>query len=146
MNIKFLNLGMQPLANEYPSFGSKKQKKYSLKICFNTKNKVVSISKRMKSEKMFNQKYPYRSSMSKTMKDSFKKLSKDILKRFNPNLTLEIGSNDGALITNLNKKKVIGIEPCSNLAAITKKKGFITYDEYWNFDLAKKLKKKTWSY
>ena len=133
---------MQPLANEYPSFGSKKQKKYNLKICFNTKNKVVSISKRMKSEKMFNQKYPYRSSMSKTMKDSFKKLSKDILKRFNPNLTLEIGSNDGALITNLNKKKVIGIEPCSNLAAITKKKGFITYDEYWNFDLAKKLKKK----
>ena len=142
MNIKFLNLGMQPLANEYPSFGSKKQIKYNLKICFNTKNKVVSISKKMKSEKMFNQKYPYRSSMSKTMKDSFKKLSKDILKRFNPNLTIEIGSNDGALITNLNKKKVIGIEPCSNLAAITKKKGFMTYDKYWNFDLAKKLKKK----
>jgi methylation protein EvaC len=142
MNIKFLNLGMQPLANEYPSFVTKKQKKYNLNICFNTKNKVVSISKRMRSEKMFNQKYPYRSSMSKTMKDSFKKLSRDIIKRFNPNLTLEIGSNDGALITNLNKKRVIGIEPCSNLAAITKKKGFMTYDEYWNFNLAKKLKKK----
>lgn len=142
MNIKFLNLGMQPLANEYQSFSSKKQIKYNLKICFNTKNKLVSISKRMKSEKMFNKKYPYRSSMSKTMKDSFKKLSKDIIKRFNPNLSLEIGSNDGALITNLNKKKVIGIEPCSNLAAITKKKGFTTYDEYWNYDLAKKLKKK----
>ena len=141
MNIKFLNLGMQPLANEYQSFSSKKQIKYNLKICFNTKYKLVSISKRMKSEKMFNKKYPYRSSMSKTMKDSFKKLSKDIIKRFNPNLSLEIGSNDGALITNLNKKKVIGIEPCSNLAAITKKKGFTTYDEYWNYDLAKKLKK-----
>ena len=133
---------MQPLANQYPSFTKKKQKKYNLNICFNTKSKVVSISKKMKSEDMFNEKYPYRSSMSQTMKRSFKKLSKEIIKRFNPNLTLEIGSNDGALITNFKKKKVIGIEPCTNLANITKDKGFKTYDNYWNFDLAKKIKSK----
>ncbi len=140
MNIKFLNLGKQPLANQYPSFANKRQKKYNLNICFNTKTKIISISKKMKSEVMFNKKYPYRSSMSKTMKESFKKLSKEIIKRFNPNLTLEIGSNDGALITNFGKKKAIGIEPCSNLAYMTKKKGFKTYNKYWNFDLAKKIR------
>ena len=142
MNIKFLNLGMQPLANKYPSFTKKKQKKYNLNICFNTKTKAVSISKKMKSEDMFDKKYPYRSSMSQTMKRSFKKLSKEIIKRFNPNLVLEIGSNDGALINNFNKKKVIGVEPCSNLANITKNKGYKTYDKYWNFNLAKKIKSK----
>tara|TARA_B100001057_G_C22825990_1_gene941437 strand:- start:174 stop:1352 length:1179 start_codon:yes stop_codon:yes gene_type:complete len=142
MNIKFLNLGSQPLANKYPPFTKNKQKKYSLNICFNTKSKVISISKKMKSEDMFNEKYPYRSSMSQTMKKSFKKLSTEIIKRFNPKLTLEIGSNDGALITNFKKKKVIGVEPCSNLAKITRNKGFKTYDNYWNLALAKKLKSK----
>ncbi len=141
MNKFFLNLGRQPLANNFTSYYKKNQPKYNLKLFYNTKTKLVSISKRMRSEKMFNNKYPYRSSMSKTMKDSFKILSRQIIKKFNPNLILEIGSNDGALITNLDKKKVIGIEPCSNLAAITKKKGFRTYDEYWNYKLAKKLKK-----
>ena len=142
MNKKFLDLGFQPLANEYLNYYNKKQKKYNLKIFFNTKNKLVSISERMSSKKMFTNNYPYRSSMSKTMKSSFKNLSKTIIKKFNPYLLLEIGSNDGALITNFSKKKVVGIEPCLNLAKITKKKGYTTYNEYWDFNLSKKLRNK----
>tara|TARA_B100000579_G_C22755256_1_gene816084 strand:- start:313 stop:1305 length:993 start_codon:yes stop_codon:yes gene_type:complete len=80
--------------------------------------------------------------MSKTMIDSFKKLSKKIIKDYKPKLILEIGSNDGSLIKNFNKKNVICVEPCKNLAKITKKKGFKTYDEYWDIKLAKKIKSK----
>ena len=142
MNKNFLNLGFQPLANEYLDRYKKKQKKYNLKISFNTKNKLVSISERMSSKKMFTNNYPYRSSMSKTMRSSFKNLSKYIIKKFNPNLLLEIGSNDGVLINNFSKKKVVGIEPCLNLAKITRKKGYTTFSEYWNLKLSKKLKNK----
>ena len=91
---------------------------------------------------MFTNNYPYRSSMSKTMRHSFLNLSTEIKKRFNPHKILEIGSNDGALITNFDKNKVIGVEPCKNLSTITSKKGFLTYNEYWNYNFAKKLKKK----
>ena len=91
---------------------------------------------------MFDNKYPYKSSMSNTMKASFKQLSKNIKKRFNPNLLLEIGSNDGALLKNFNKSKVIGIEPCKNLAKITKNNGYITYSRYWNKETANYLKRK----
>ena len=142
MKKQFLDLGYQPLANEFLSKYTNKHKKYRLKIFFDYKSKLVSISKKIPSKEMFTNKYPYRSSMSKTMQLSFLKLSKEILKRFNPILMLEIGSNDGALISNFNKKKVIGIEPCSNLAKITNKKGFKTYDNYWELNLAKKLKRK----
>jgi methylation protein EvaC len=76
------------------------------------------------------------------MRTSFKNLSKKIKKKFKPNLLLEIGSNDGALIKNFKKENVIGVEPCKNLAKITKKKGYLTYDKYWDFSLAKKIKKK----
>tara|TARA_B100001057_G_scaffold122281_1_gene121126 strand:- start:298 stop:1476 length:1179 start_codon:yes stop_codon:yes gene_type:complete len=142
MNKFFLNLGKQPLANNYLKFYKKNQNKYNLKLFFNTKNKMVSISKRIPSEKMFTNNYPYRSSMSKTMRNSFYELSKEIKKRFKPKNILEIGSNDGTFITNFNKKNIIGIEPCNNLAKITSKKGYLTYSKYWNYELAKKLKEK----
>ena len=80
--------------------------------------------------------------MSKTMTDSFKKLSIKIKKRFNPKLFLEIGSNDGALIKNFNKNQVICVEPCSNLAKITKRKGYFTYNNYWDLNLSNKIKSK----
>jgi len=141
MNKFFLNLGKQPLANNFLTKFSPKQPTYNLKLYFNTKTKMVSISKRIPSSIMFNSKYPYRSSMSITMRNSFKKLSDEIKKRFNPNLLLEIGSNDGALIKNFDKNKVIGVEPCKNLAKITKKIDYKTFDKYWDFKLAKKIKR-----
>ena len=70
---------------------------------------------------MFNENYPYKSSESLTMRSSFKDLAKN-LKKFNPKLILEIGSNDGVFLKNFKKKEIIGIEPCKNLANITKKK------------------------
>jgi len=76
------------------------------------------------------------------MRNSFMSLSKEIKKRFNPNMLLEIGSNDGALIKNFSKDKVIGIEPCKNLAKITKRMKYLTYDNYWDFNLSSKIKTK----
>ena len=138
----FLDLGYQPLANNYLSKFKKKQTKYKLKIYFDSKSKLVSISKKIPSKKMFNSKYPYRSSMSKTMKTSFNELSKKIKKKFKPKMLLEIGSNDGVLLKNFKKKTAIGIEPCSNLAEITNKLGYKTYDKYWNYNTASFLKEK----
>ena len=143
-NINFLDLGLQPLANNYLSKKDlkKKEKKYRLKVGINLKTKLVSINKPISSRIMFNNKYPYRSSMSKTMIKSFTDLSKLINKKFNPNKILEIGSNDGSFIKNFSKKKVIGIEPCSNVEKITKKMGFNTYANYWDTKTAKKILKK----
>ena len=142
MNKFFLDLGKQPLANNFLSRYNSKQPSYKLKLFFNDSNKLVSISKRIPSKVMFDNKYPYKSSMSNTMRASFKQLSKIIKKRFNPKLLLEIGSNDGALLKNFDKKKAIGIEPCKNLAKITKNRGYTTYSRYWNNETANYLKKK----
>ena len=142
--INFLDLGFQPLANNYlrKSQLNKKEKKYRLKIGININTKLVSINKPISSKMMFNDKYPYRSSMSKTMLKSFKNLAISINKNLKPKKILEIGSNDGSFIKNFSKKKVIGIEPCSNIEKITKKKGFNTYSLYWNLKTARELLKK----
>lgn len=143
---KFLDLGIQPLANQYlnkpKNLSIKKGQLYNLNVCFNSKTKLVSISKKIPVKKMFNNTYPYKSSMSKTMLNSFKNLSNEIKKRFKPKLFLEIGSNDGALIKNFNIKNTVCVEPCANLAKITKKNGYFTYAKYWNYSLSTEIKKK----
>ena len=141
---KFLDLGPQPLANSYvlkKNLG-RKEKKFHLIVGFNPKNYLVSILNTVSKEKMFNKDYPYKSSESKTMRYSFAKLASKLIKKFDPNFVIEIGSNDGAFIKNFNKNKVVGVEPCKNLAQITKKKKYKTYPYFWNLDLAKKITKK----
>tara|TARA_Y100000590_G_scaffold357470_2_gene412292 strand:- start:392 stop:1582 length:1191 start_codon:yes stop_codon:yes gene_type:complete len=143
---KFLDLGLQPLANKFLARKDLLKKKieyyYHLEIGFNTKTKLVSILNTVPSEKMFDKKYPYRASMSQTMLISFKSLSNYIDKTFKPNLIMEIGSNDGSFIKNFKKNKAICVEPCGNAAKITKKMGYKTFSNFWNLKLAKKIKKK----
>ena len=142
-SIDFLDLGKQPLANSNLTKKdlSKKEKKYRLVICFNKKNKLVYIKKTFSSKEMFTDKYPYRSSASKTMTAHLKKLA-DNLKKKKFKKILEIGSNEGCFIKNFDKSKNIGVEPCGNVEAITKKKNYNTYPEYWSQKLAKKILKK----
>jgi len=141
--IEFLDLGQQPLANYYlnKSQIKKKERKYRLIVCFDKQNKLVSIKKTFPSKMMFNNKYPYRSSLSQTMQKSFKKLSQQIKKEINPKKILEIGSNDGSFLKNFSKKISIGIEPCSNVERITKNQKFNTIPKYWNIKLAKSILK-----
>ena len=143
---KFLDLGMQPLANKYLTkkdiINKNKELFYHLEVGFDSKTKLVSILNTVPSKKMFDNNYPYRYSMSQTMILSFKKLAKNLINTYNPNSILEIGSNDGSLIRNFSKKKVICVEPCKNLAKITKRMGYKTYESFWNMRLAKKIKSK----
>jgi len=141
---QFLNLGRQPLANKFLTKAQtlKKEVFYDLNIGFNSEYSLVSILKTIPSKKMFNDKYPYRSSMSNTIIKYFYNLSKKIIKDFNPNCFLEIGSNDGTLMKNFDKKKSICVEPCKNHAKITTRMGYKTYQNFWNLKLAKKIKKK----
>ena len=122
-NYTFLNLGIHPLANSYLKKKEleKKEIKYKLQVSFNKKNFLVKVISKFSSKTMFNNQYPYRSSMSQTMLKSFTKLAHK-LKKMNSGKILEIGSNDGAFCFNFDKRKIICVEPCGNLAKITKKK------------------------
>ena len=144
MNKVFLNLGRQPLANSFLKDIKQKTLRneffYNLKICFNTKNYLVSIKRPVNPKKQYTDKYAHRASESKTMRLAFKDVAKKLFKRFRPKSIMEIGSNDGVFLKNFNKKSVIAVEPCKNLARITKKL-FKTYDEFWNLRLSNKLLK-----
>ena len=141
----FLNLGKQPIANSFLSSISRNSIKseyfYNLNISFDTKTFLVSIKKPVNPKIQYTDKYAHRASESKTMQKAFKTSAIKLQKRFNPKYIMEIGSNDGVFLKNFNKKRVIAIEPCKNLAEITKNK-FKTYPNFWNKKLSNKILKK----
>ena len=138
----FLNLGKQPLANSFlPNLSKKTIKQeffYNLRVSFNENNYLVSVSNPVNPKLQYTDNYAHRASESLTMRSAFKKTAKKLKKRFNPRVILEIGSNDGVFIKNFDKSKVIAVEPCKNLADLTKKQ-FKTYPNFWNKKLAKKI-------
>ncbi len=145
MKKNFLNLGKQPIANSFLSSISKKSLRseyfYKLLVSFDTKSFLVSVKEPVNPKIQYTDKYAHRASESKTMRAAFKTTALKLQKRFKPKMIMEIGSNDGVFLKNFPKKKVIAIEPCKNLAEITKNK-FKTYPNFWNKKLSKKILKK----
>jgi len=145
MKKDFLNLGRQPIANSFLSSISKKSLKseyfYNLIISFNTKNFLVSVKKPVNPKIQYTNKYAHRASESQTMRNAFRSAALKLYKRFKPKKIMEIGSNDGVFLKNFPRQKVVGVEPCKNLAEITKKK-FKTYPNFWNKILSKKILEK----
>ena len=145
MKKKFLNLLNQPITNSYLKSNDKKSIKneyfYNLTVTFNTKNFLVSLSKPVDPKKQYTDKYAHRASQSLTMQQSFAAVAKKLKKRFKPKFSMELGSNDGVFLKNFNKKKIIAVEPCINLAKITNNLGYKTYPKFWNLSLANKILK-----
>ena len=136
MKKKFLDLLNQPITNSYLSSINKKNIRqeyfYNLSVMFNTENYLVSLSEPVDPKKQYTDKYAHRASQSITMNKSFKSVANKLKSRFKPNLSMEIGSNDGVFLKNFKKNKIIAVEPCLNLAKITKKMGYLTYPKFWN--------------
>ena len=142
----FLNLLKQPITNSYlPNLKSNTLKKeffYNLSMAFDTNNYLVSIKKPIDPKNQYTDKYAHRASQSKTMNIAFRKIANKLRKRFKPKLTIEIGSNDGVFLKNFSKKEIIAVEPCKNLAKITNRQGYKTFDNFWNLNLSKKITNK----
>jgi SAM-dependent methyltransferase len=146
MKKTFLDLGKQPITNNYLKSIKKSEIKkeffYNLKISYDDKNNLVSLSNFVQPKKMFNENYAHRASMSKTMLNSFKKLANKLNHKFKPKKILEIGSNDGVFIRNFNRKKIIAVEPCKNLAKLTNTMGYKTYPFFWDLKLSQQIENK----
>ena len=141
----FMSFGKMPIANGFLKKNNfKKEFFFNLEVGFSKKLSLFQINEHPKPEQMFNKDYPFFTGSSKGMINHFKEYSKWIKKHYGKGLKnlLEIGSNDGTFLNNFNKKKikVIGFEPSSNVANISKKKGIKTINSFFNYKNVKRLK------
>jgi SAM-dependent methyltransferase len=137
--VDFLDLGMQPIANNFLSNIDEGEFKYNLSVTFDDVTKLVSLKEFVKPELMFNENYVYHSSNSETMRTHFLNTAEKLKNEFSPLSVLEIGSNDGVFLKNFTPDIAISVEPCSNFAEKTRELGYDTYDEFWDLKLGAKI-------
>ena len=141
----FINLGNMPSANSFLQKNELKTEKifplcvYVCKECY-----LVQIPEIRTPEELFSN-YAYFSSYSDSWLKHSEIFADMMIKRFNlkdSSFIIEIASNDGYLLEFFSKHKipVLGIEPASNVAEISLKKGIPTITEFFGIKLANELK------
>ena len=142
----FMTFGKMPIANGFISKKNfKKEFFYEMKVGFSKEISLVQLINHPKPKQMFNQNYPFFTGSSKVMIMHFRKYSQWIKSKFKKKINnlIEIGSNDGTFLLNFKNTNinVLGIEPSSNVAKISKKKGINTLNKFFNLQNIQKLKK-----
>ena len=141
-----MSFGKMPIANGFlKKKDFKKEFFFKMEVGFSKKLSLFQLNDHPKPNLMFNKNYPFFTGSSKGMINHFKEYSNWIKKNYSKNRKnlIEIGSNDGTFLSNFNKSKfnTLGIEPSSNVAKISKKKGIKTLNNFFTIQTVKKLKK-----
>ena len=144
---RVVSLGYQPLANNLLNKKDEKCELYPLEVnyCENCHNCQLSVS--VNPKKMFLN-YLYTSSTSKVFRDHFvnaaNKYTKDLRLNKKKSFIIDIGSNDGIALKpfkDLGFKKILGIEPATNLAKLANKNKIKTFNGFLEKKNLKKIKK-----
>ncbi|MDC1485885.1 methyltransferase domain-containing protein, partial [Pelagibacteraceae bacterium] len=144
----FCDLGSTPLANSFINNKKliNKEKNYPLKVYFCKKCFLPQIPEHVFAKNIFSN-YDYFSSYSKSWIEHSKKYVNETIKDLGlnkKNNICEIASNDGYLLQFFKQKgfEVLGVEPATNIADEAIKKNINTLKIFFNFESAKRIKKK----
>ena len=144
---KILSLGLIPPVNQMFKTKSsfKDQEFYPTELFYCSKSHLVQLGIEVDKKILFPKNYPYTSSTTRILRDNFFDLANEVTSNFNINkndLVIDIGSNDGNLLSNFKKYcKVLGVTP-ENIASIAIKKGIPTVQDYFSPKVTTKILKK----
>ena len=140
-------LGFLPPVNTLRKIGTTLEEEISFpaELLYCKKSKLAQLGCIVDKNILFPYSYPYTSSTTKILRDNFLDLYKDTKKIINlkkNDLVIDIGSNDGNLLSNFkDHHKVLGITP-EKIGKLAIKKGIPTIIDYFNDNTVKKILKK----
>jgi hypothetical protein len=142
----FIDLGNAPASNSFLTKEELNEPEtfYPLKVYTCSKCFLVQVDEYKKSDSIFDARYVYFSSYSKSWLAHAKKYTDLMTERFGYNsssLVMEIASNDGYLLQYFKEKNipVLGIEPTANTAQVAIGKGIETITRFFGKQLATEL-------
>lgn len=142
-----LDLGLQPPANALIDKTQLKsvEEKFPLRLFWCSNCFLVQLVDIVDKEHLFKH-YLYMTSASKPIVEHFRKYAKDVFDKFlkddNP-FVVEIGSNDGSLLSEFKKlgASILGIEPASNLAKLANELNITTRNDFFSSNVAQEITK-----
>ncbi|MEK6948740.1 MAG: class I SAM-dependent methyltransferase [Nanoarchaeota archaeon] len=145
----FLDLGFTPLADaflkEYQL--DEQERYYPLRVCTCINCGLAQLDYVVPGEELYRKAYPYLSSTTKTGKEHFHGMAREICKKFclgKSNFVIDIGSNIGVLLEGFKNEglKVLGIDPATNIAKLANERCIETWPEFFDKRVARKILKK----
>jgi len=141
-----ISLGYLPPVNEFIKINSIKSQSvfFPTDLVYSSSSKLVQLSTIVNKSIVFPKSYPYTSSTTKILRENFSELSKECNKLINLNSTdliVDIGSNDGNLLSNFKRIRRLGVTP-ENIGKLAIKKGIPTLLNYFDKKTANLIKKK----
>jgi len=146
-NLKLvLDLGEQPPANSFIDQNQldSTEFKFPLRLFWCSDCFLVQLLDIVDKEYLFKN-YFYMTSASKPIVDHFKKYAQDVYKEFlegkGDSLVVEIGSNDGSLLSEFKKlgTSILGIEPATNLSNLANQSNITTKNTFFSSQLSKEI-------
>ncbi len=136
--IEVLDLGIQPLANDFCREGESRAGYAPLKVLFCPRCSLAQLSVVVRPEVLYAH-YAYVTSKSAMMRRHFDALWAAIQEERQPKSVLEIGSNDGDFLDYARThgaEKVLGVDPAMNLAKAAEARGIPTIPLQFNPETA----------
>lgn len=137
-----LDLGIQPLANDFCKDGELRAGYAPLKVLYCPRCSLAQLSVVVDPSILYRH-YCYVTSPSNMMQEHFLKIIFDIQSETDLTRVLEIGSNDGRLLSLMQSQGffVMGVDPAENLAESARSNGVATQIGFFGEDLARILPK-----
>ncbi|MBU9889959.1 MAG: class I SAM-dependent methyltransferase [Candidatus Omnitrophica bacterium] len=142
----FLDLGVQPLANNLPRLqdAAKPEFHCPLAVVKCPACHLVQLTHSVPASLMFDD-YLYVSSTTQTFRTHFADYARDVRERLSGKLrplAVDIGSNDGLLVSCYDKAGMcgVGVEPAKNLAAEASRAGIATLNRYFDVEAVKEIR------
>ena len=141
-----ISLGYLPPVNEFLKINSINSQSvfFPTDLVYSQSSKLVQLSTIVNKSIVFPKSYPYTSSTTKILRDNFAELFNECKKLINFNskdLIIDIGSNDGNLLSNFKNIKRLGVTP-ENIGKLAIKKGIPTLLRYFDKNSANLIQKK----
>jgi SAM-dependent methyltransferase len=139
-----LNLGNQPWCNDFQVEDGANCVKYPLATCFCEGCSTFQVEYTVPKEIMYKN-HTYLSGANSSMPAHFATIAKKCYEKLNSNaqLVVDIGSNDGTLLTQFKKLNfnVLGVEPCVQAAAKAVEFDVPTLNDFFTSSIAENIKK-----
>ena len=142
-----LSLGLIPPVNQMTKIDQKPKEQifFPTEIYYSPVSKLVQLGITVDQKILFPKEYPYTSSTTKILRENFSELSEEVFSNFKiseEDLVIDIGSNDGNLLSNFkNYTRVLGITP-EDIGKIAIERGIPTILQYFSKDLSINIIKK----
>ncbi len=136
--------GYMPPVNDMHRAGTptQEQPSYPANLLYCANCELVQLGLSIDPKILFPASYPYTSGMTRILRDNFAELyrqSRDVVGLEPDDLVVDIGSNDGTLLSNFTDHRVLGIEP-TDVGEIARDRGIDTWQRYFSAEVAREVR------